>query len=137
MNCPACGSENLEAARYCGACGAPLGTACPSCGAAVTPGLVYCTACGARLAEPEERKVVTVLFADLVDFTRRAGRLDPEDVRRLLAPYYVRLRAELEEGRRDEAEAQLVRALEVFRRLGADSYVREGETLLAPQGRPG
>jgi predicted ATPase/class 3 adenylate cyclase len=96
MVCPACGSENLEAARYCGRCGAPLGTACPSCGASVAHGLVYCTSCGAGLAEPEERKVVTVLFADLVDFTRRAGRLDPEEVRRLLAPYYARLRSELE-----------------------------------------
>ena len=45
-------------------------------------------------------------------------------------------RALAEEGRRDEAEAQLVRALEVFRRLGADSYVREGETLLAPRAGP-
>ena len=96
MICPACGLENPEAARYCGRCGATLGSECPSCGGAVGPGLEYCTSCGARLAEPEERKVVTVLFADLVDFTRRAGGLDPEEVRRLLAPYYARLRAELE-----------------------------------------
>jgi class 3 adenylate cyclase/tetratricopeptide (TPR) repeat protein len=96
VNCPACGLENPEAARYCGRCGAALGSECPACGAAVGPGLAYCTSCGAGLAEPEERKVVTVLFADLVDFTRRAGRLDPEEVRRLLAPYYARLRAELE-----------------------------------------
>ena len=96
MNCPACGLENPEAARYCGRCGAALGSECPACGAAVGPGLAYCTSCGAGLVEPEERKVVTVLFADLVDFTRRAGRLDPEEVRRVLAPYYTRLRAELE-----------------------------------------
>jgi class 3 adenylate cyclase/tetratricopeptide (TPR) repeat protein len=44
----------------------------------------------------EERKVVTVLFADLVGFTSRAERLDPEDVRALLSPYYARLRSELE-----------------------------------------
>jgi len=43
----------------------------------------------------EERKVVTVLFADLVGFTSRSERLDPEDVRALLSPYYARLRAEL------------------------------------------
>src|SRR5205807_3582576 len=58
-------------------------------------------ACGAELTPEraparEERKVVTVLFADLVGFTARAERLDPEDVRRLLSPYYARLRAELE-----------------------------------------
>ena len=40
--------------------------------------------------------MVTVLFADLVGFTSRADRLDPEDVRALLAPYYARLRRELE-----------------------------------------
>jgi class 3 adenylate cyclase/tetratricopeptide (TPR) repeat protein len=40
--------------------------------------------------------VVTVLFADLVGFTSRAERLDPEDVRAFLSPYYARLRTELE-----------------------------------------
>jgi class 3 adenylate cyclase/tetratricopeptide (TPR) repeat protein len=44
----------------------------------------------------EERKVVTVLFADLVGFTARAESMDPEDVRRLLTPYHTRLRQELE-----------------------------------------
>jgi class 3 adenylate cyclase/tetratricopeptide (TPR) repeat protein len=44
----------------------------------------------------EERKIVTVLFADLVGFTARAEAMDPEDVRRLLAPYHARLRQELE-----------------------------------------
>jgi class 3 adenylate cyclase/tetratricopeptide (TPR) repeat protein len=47
-------------------------------------------------ARREERKVVTVLFADLVGFTSRAERLDPEDVRAFLSPYYARLRTELE-----------------------------------------
>src|SRR2546427_11667487 len=43
-----------------------------------------------------ERKIVTVLFADLVGFTARAEQLDPEDVRAVLAPYHERLRSELE-----------------------------------------
>ena len=43
-----------------------------------------------------ERKVVTVLFCDLVGFTSRAESLDPEDVEALLAPYHARVRAELE-----------------------------------------
>jgi len=43
-----------------------------------------------------ERKVVTVLFADLVGFTARAEELDPEDVEAILHPYHVRLRSELE-----------------------------------------
>src|SRR5579862_357374 len=45
----------------------------------------------------EERKVVTVLFTDLVGFTSRAEELDPEDVRALLSPYYARLRQQIEQ----------------------------------------
>src|SRR5438445_4004635 len=44
----------------------------------------------------EERKTVSVVFADLVGFTSRTERLDPEDVNALVSPYYLRLRAELE-----------------------------------------
>src|SRR6187401_879364 len=44
----------------------------------------------------QERKVVTVLFCDLVGFTSRAEEMDPEDVAALLAPYYARLKEELE-----------------------------------------
>src|SRR6476661_7179794 len=43
-----------------------------------------------------ERKVITVLFADLVGFTARSETLDPEDVEAILHPYHERLRAELE-----------------------------------------
>ena len=58
-------------------------------------------ACGSPIAAAparvqEERKLVTVLFADLVGFTSRSEQLDPEDVRAMLSPYYARLRAELE-----------------------------------------
>jgi class 3 adenylate cyclase/tetratricopeptide (TPR) repeat protein len=58
-------------------------------------------ACGGALhsqqpAGREERKVVTVFFADLVGFTGRAEQLDPEDVRAMLSPYYARLRSEIE-----------------------------------------
>jgi hypothetical protein len=57
--------------------------------------------CGAPLvAAPvqvrEERKVVTVVFCDLVGFTARAERLDPEEVRGVLRPYHERVRSELE-----------------------------------------
>jgi class 3 adenylate cyclase len=72
--CPVCSQENQEIARFCLACGAALTSEPPR----------------------EERKVVSVLFADLVGFTSRAERLDPEDVRALLAPYWERLRSELE-----------------------------------------
>jgi class 3 adenylate cyclase/tetratricopeptide (TPR) repeat protein len=74
--CARCGVESPDTFRFCPACAAPLGADTP----------------GAR----EERKVVTVLFADLVGFTSRAEPLDPEDVRALLVPYHARLRKELE-----------------------------------------
>src|SRR5215475_10491878 len=73
---------------------------CPSCGHRNQRGAKFCSECGVALARArppthEERKVVTVLFADLVGFTSRAEQMDPEDVRALLSPYYTRLRAEL------------------------------------------
>ena len=74
---------------------------CTACGHRNHPGGKFCSECGAALGAAEflageERKVVTVLFADLVGFTSRAELLDPEDVRALLSPFYERLRTELE-----------------------------------------
>ncbi len=75
MVCSQCGHENPEGARFCNGCGQSLATA----------------------AEPsEERKVVSIVFVDLVGSTARAERLDPEDVRAQLASYHARVRAELE-----------------------------------------
>ena len=73
---------------------------CPSC-AQENPDIAqFCLACGKRLAAPEpkheERRVVTVIFVDLVGFTSQAELLDPEDVRAILTPYYERVRAEIE-----------------------------------------
>jgi predicted ATPase/class 3 adenylate cyclase len=73
---------------------------CPSCGWEAPEGARFCAFCGAALAfEPagrEERKVVSVVFVDLVGHTARSEAADPEDVRALLAPYHARARAELE-----------------------------------------
>jgi len=66
LTCPSCGEQNPDGFRFCGACATPLTDEAP--------------------ARREERKIVTVLFADLVGFTARAERLDPEDVRAFLAP---------------------------------------------------
>ena len=71
--CPTCGNENPTAARYCSACGAALDA-----------------------PRREERKVVTILFCDLVDFTARFDAADPEDVRATLAAYHARVRREIE-----------------------------------------
>ena len=49
------------------------------------------------MAEPRrERKVVTVVFCDLVGFTSQAEAMDPEDVAAILRPYHARVRTELE-----------------------------------------
>jgi Adenylate cyclase, family 3 (some proteins contain HAMP domain) len=72
--CPSCGQENPEIARFCLHCGAALATG----------------------AHREERRVVSVLFVDIVGFTSRAEQLDPEDVRSFLTPYYERVRTEIE-----------------------------------------
>src|SRR3990170_3826121 len=76
LTCASCGESNPERARFCLNCAAPL-----------TP---------EPTAEVEERKVVTVLFCDLVGFTARAERSDPEDVRHLLDTYHALLRREIE-----------------------------------------
>ena len=73
---------------------------CPSCGRESPPDAAFCARCGTSLEalRPpglEERKVVTVLFADLVG-SRPAESHDPEEVRSILTAYYARLRVELE-----------------------------------------
>jgi class 3 adenylate cyclase/tetratricopeptide (TPR) repeat protein len=74
VTCPNCGKENLPEARFCMSCGMPL--------------------IGKTLTE--ERRLVTVLFCDLVGFTDRSDRADPEDVRAALRPYHARVRREIE-----------------------------------------
>src|SRR5256886_15495097 len=73
--CRACGQESPEVARFCFACGAPLAEEAP---------------------HREERRIVSVVFVDLVGFTSRSEQLDPEDVRAILTPYHTTVRDELE-----------------------------------------
>ena len=73
---------------------------CSNCGRENPDGFAFCGYCSARLADHpaalEERKVVSILFCDLVGFTARSERQDPEDVRARIRPYHARLRQELE-----------------------------------------
>ena len=73
--CAACGRESADDGRFCAGCGSPL---------------------GAPVAPREERKVVTVVFADLVGSTALAEQSDPEDVRAMLGAHHARVRTDLE-----------------------------------------
>src|SRR5690349_6923064 len=77
--CPACGFENESTARFCGGCGKPVGEA-----ATPTP--------AANSALPRndgaERRQLTVMFCDLVGSTELSSRLDPEDLREVIAAYH-------------------------------------------------
>jgi class 3 adenylate cyclase len=77
LRCSGCGQENPGGFRFCGACGSSLADA-------------------PHQPVGEERKVVTVLFCDLVGFTSRSDRADPEDVGAMLRPFHTRLRGEIE-----------------------------------------
>jgi class 3 adenylate cyclase/tetratricopeptide (TPR) repeat protein len=111
LACAACGTENPAGARFCMACGSALARRCPNCGAEAPPGARFCTNCGSALdaapgpaprpapAEatlPEERRRVTVLFADLSGYTAVAERLDPEAVKSLVDRALRRLGQEVE-----------------------------------------
>jgi class 3 adenylate cyclase/tetratricopeptide (TPR) repeat protein len=72
---------------------------CTSCGTPVPSGARFCPTCGTALRSPqrlEERRTVTILFVDLVGFTERSDRADPEDVRRTLVPFHSSVKDDLE-----------------------------------------
>src|SRR5438552_11613254 len=68
-----------------------MARACAVCGLPIPDGARYCPNCGAAagpLVETEERKMVTVLFTDLVDSTGLAQRFDAERTRELLGRFF-------------------------------------------------
>ena len=73
---------------------------CPACVAECPAGARFCPSCGAALATPPphavERKVVTTMFCDLVDFTGLCEAADSEDVDRLLRAFYAVARSAIE-----------------------------------------
>jgi class 3 adenylate cyclase/tetratricopeptide (TPR) repeat protein len=99
--CATCGFDNPAEARFCMSCGSALERACPSCGTPAPPEARFCMACGSALDGsaaqpspvpappappilPEERRQVTVVFADLSGYTAVAEQLDPETVKALV-----------------------------------------------------
>ncbi len=106
MDCAACGTANEPGRKFCKACGAGLVLLCPSCSSANSTDSLFCGECGAPLksnAKPRatparqpastpsavtERRLVSVLFADLVGFTTLSEHRDAEDLRELLSSYF-------------------------------------------------
>ena len=81
MNCPACGFENPAGFKFCGSCGGALAVSAPA-----APSI--------RVRQPaEERRTVTILFADVAGFTAMSERLDPEDVQEIMSGVFQRVGA--------------------------------------------
>jgi class 3 adenylate cyclase/predicted ATPase len=106
ITCTACGTDAPPGQRFCGQCGAPLARVCPACGAENRSDHRFCGSCGSALtgdlaaapapASVSERRLVSVLFADLVGFTTLSEHRDPEEVRELLSRYFDRCRSMIE-----------------------------------------
>ncbi len=109
LTCPSCGADNKPGRKFCVRCATPLALACPGCGSAYDPGDAFCGDCAEPLtagtptaqrtsaagpadrsqpAQVAERRLVSVLFADLVGFTPFAEERDSEDVRETLSQYF-------------------------------------------------
>jgi len=110
ISCPSCSAENPAGQKFCGSCGTALAVVCPSCGTENVPGQRFCGECGTPLtataaspAEPPpapapaaERRLVSVLFADLVGFTSASEKRDAEETRDLLSRYFETCRRLIE-----------------------------------------
>jgi class 3 adenylate cyclase/tetratricopeptide (TPR) repeat protein len=104
--CSTCGTENEAGRKFCDTCAAPLAAGCPACGAPNRPTARFCGECATPLisaaaktgrspvspsatpARVAERRLVSVLFADLVGFTPFAEERDAEETRELLTRYF-------------------------------------------------
>jgi class 3 adenylate cyclase len=106
--CSKCGTANEAGRKFCKECAAPLAVICPSCGSANAPDAKFCGECATPLAAGAplrsaagsadtattaaapvaERRLVSVLFADLVGFTPFAESRDSEEVRETLSRYF-------------------------------------------------
>jgi class 3 adenylate cyclase len=105
--CASCGAVQPSGARFCNSCGAPLQRECPGCGSQQPAAATFCSDCGIALRDEarraddaagdrQERRIVTVLFADLAGSTALGERLDPEDVRELQGELFDLINAEVE-----------------------------------------
>ena len=95
MTCAACGHDNRDGRKFCVECGARLELRCAACGAPYAAREKFCGECGTALTQTagqsprraEARKVVTIVFADLIGSTALHERLDAESTRRFMERY--------------------------------------------------
>jgi class 3 adenylate cyclase len=108
VTCAACG-ETTPAGKFCIHCGSPMQQRCSACGEVLVSGAKFCLECGTPVGAEgvqarssaagetvSERRLVSVLFADLVGFTTLSEHRDPEEVRELLGSYFDRCRTLIE-----------------------------------------
>jgi len=125
MKCPKCQFENPSGIKFCGQCGAKLESVCPSCNFSNPSDFKFCGECGHALGEKTappidyskpraytpksladkildtrssiegERKLVTVLFADVANYTSMSEKLDPEEVHQIMDGCYQLLMDEI------------------------------------------
>jgi len=173
--CGSCGADNPAGFRFCGSCGTALAApGCPSCGFANPPGQHFCGQCGTRLSSegapaaatartssPGERKLATILFADVVGFTSMSENADPEAVARTVDAAFRRMAGVVEShggtvdkylgdalmavfgvpvAHDDDAERAVAAAL-AMRDLGGDLAfsigINSGEVMATAVGRDG
>jgi predicted ATPase/class 3 adenylate cyclase len=107
VRCGSCGAENDAGRKFCLECGGALALICSSCRSPNTPGAKFCGECGTAFAGDApaapagvgpgaERRLVSVLFADLVGFTTLSESRDSEEVRELLTAYFDRCKRLIE-----------------------------------------
>jgi class 3 adenylate cyclase len=106
VTCGSCGTEQPASARFCSVCGSALVRLCPACGIESPAEAAFCSACGTPLQDGvgrgtsvedhEERRVVTVLFADLAGSTALGSRVDPEELRVVQGELFELVNAEVE-----------------------------------------
>ena len=100
MKCPHCGAAVAGDKKFCGDCGRALPWKCSGCGSENPADKRFCGDCGAaRPSMPDaaqvaaatqspERRLMTVVFVDLVGSTALGERLDPEDLRKVIADFH-------------------------------------------------
>jgi class 3 adenylate cyclase/tetratricopeptide (TPR) repeat protein len=106
ITCAACGELTPAVGKFCIHCATLVQRVCPTCGEPVVPAARFCMQCATPLvdgaappaapANVAERRLVSVLFADLVGFTTLSEHRDPEEVRDLLSQYFDRCRSLIE-----------------------------------------